>query len=132
MLSFSNFGSVRIPRTTKVTEAVKIVKEKYPNLVIDGDMQADTALHPPIAADAFPFSEIKGDATVLVFPNLEAGNSAYKLLWRLGGGIAIGPILQGFQSSVHVLQRGVDVNEIVNLAAIAVVDATEKAKVKHK
>jgi len=132
MISFTNFGSVRIPRTTKVTDAVKLVKEKYPNLIIDGDMQADTALYAPIAEEAFPFSEIKGDATVLVFPNLEAGNSAYKLLWRLGGGIAIGPILQGFQSSVHVLQRGVDVNEIVNLAAIAVVDATEKAKVKHK
>lgn len=132
MLSFSNFGSVRMPRTTKITDAVKIVKERHPNLVIDGDMQADTAVYPPIAEEAFPFSEIKGDASVLVFPNLEAGNSAYKLLWRLGGGIAIGPILQGFQSSVHVLQRGVDVNEIVNLAAIAVVDATEKAKLKHK
>jgi len=132
MISFSNFGSVRIPRTTKVTEAVKIVKAKHPKLIIDGEMQADTALHAPIAEEAFPFSAIKGDASVLVFPNLEAGNSAYKLLWRLGGGIAIGPILQGFQSSVHVLQRGVDVNEIVNLAAIAVVDATEKAKIKHK
>ncbi|PLX71013.1 MAG: NADP-dependent malic enzyme [Denitrovibrio sp.] len=110
MISFSNFGSVRMPRTTKITDAVSMVKEKYPNLKIDGDMQADTALYAPIADEAFPFSEIKGDATVLVFPNLEAGNSAYKLLWRLGGGIAIGPILQGFQSSVHVLQRGVDVN----------------------
>jgi len=132
MISFSNYGSVRIPRTTKVADAISKVKEKYPNLVIDGEMQADTALHPQIANEAFPFSAIKGDASVLVFPNLEAGNSAYKLLWRLGGGIAIGPILQGFQSSVHVLQRGVDVNEIVNLAAIAVVDATEKAKLKHK
>lgn len=132
MISFSNFGSVRIPRTQKVKDAVLIVKERHPNLIIDGDMQADTALHPTIANEAFPFSDIKGDATVLVFPNLEAGNSAYKLLWRLGSGIAIGPILQGFQSSVHVLQRGVDVNEIVNLASIAVVDATEKAKVRHK
>jgi malate dehydrogenase (oxaloacetate-decarboxylating)(NADP+) len=132
MISFSNFGSVRIPRTQKIRDAVKMVKAKYPNLVIDGEMQADSALYRPIVDDAFPFSDIKGDATVMVFPNLEAGNSAYKLLWRLGGGIAIGPILQGFQSSVHVLQRGVDVNEIVNLAAIAVVDATEKAKLKHK
>lgn len=128
MISFSNFGSVRMPRTNKIKEAVKLVKERHPELVIDGEMQADTALYRPIAEEAFPFSDIKGDASVLVFPNLEAGNSAYKLLWRLGGGIAIGPILQGFQSSVHVLQRGVDVNEIVNLAAIAVVDATEKAK----
>ncbi|WP_277655788.1 NADP-dependent malic enzyme [Seleniivibrio woodruffii] len=132
MISFTNFGSVKLPRTTKIVEAIKKVKDKYPKLIIDGDMQADTALYRPIAEEAFPFSDIKGDASVLVFPNLEAGNSAYKLLWRLGGGIAIGPILQGFQSSVHVLQRGSDVNEIVNLGAIAVVDAIEKAKQKHK
>jgi len=132
MISFTNFGSVRIPRTNKITEAISKVKERYPKLVIDGDMQADTALYKPIADEAFPFSDIKGDANVLVFPNLEAGNSSYKLLWRLGNGIAIGPILQGFQSSVHVLQRGCDVNEIVNMAAIAVVDAIEKGKQKHK
>ncbi len=132
MISFTNFGSVKMPRTTKIVEAIKKVKDKYPKLIIDGDMQADTALYRPIAEEAFPFSDIKGDASVLVFPNLEAGNSAYKLLWRLGGGIAIGPILQGFQSSVHVLQRGSGVNEIVNLGAIAVVDAIEKAKQKHK
>jgi len=128
LLSFTNFGSVRIPRTQKVIDALKIVKERRPELIIDGDMQADTAVYPPIAQEAFPFSEIKGDASVLVFPNLEAGNSAYKLLWRLGNGIAIGPVLQGFKDSVHVLQRGSDVNDIVNLAAIAVVDAMHKQK----
>ncbi|MGE4317928.1 MAG: NADP-dependent malic enzyme [Deferribacterales bacterium] len=132
MISFTNFGSVKLPRTLKITEAIKKVKERYPQLIIDGDMQADTALYRPIAEEAFPFSDIKGDASILVFPNLEAGNSAYKLLWRLGGGIAIGPVLQGFKHSVHVLQRGSDVNEIVNMAAIAVVDAIEKAKQKHK
>lgn len=132
MISFTNFGSVKMPRTKKITDAIKLVKERYPKLIIDGDMQADTALYRPIAEEAFPFSDIKGDATILVFPNLEAGNSAYKLLWRLGGGIAIGPILQGFQSSVHVLQRGSDVTEIVNMAAIAVVDAIEKTKQKYK
>ncbi|MGE4498689.1 MAG: phosphate acyltransferase, partial [Deferribacterales bacterium] len=128
MLSFSNFGSVRMERTIKVEKAIKLVNEIDPKLIIDGDMQADTAVYPPIAKEAFPFSKIKGDANVLVFPNLEAGNSAYKLLWRLGSGIAIGPILQGFKHSVHVLQRGVDVTDIVNLAAIAVVDCIEKSK----
>ncbi|BAI80543.1 malate dehydrogenase (oxaloacetate-decarboxylating) (NADP+) [Deferribacter desulfuricans SSM1] len=132
MLSFSNFGSVRIPRTIKVAEAMKIVKEKFPQITIDGDMQADTATYPPIAEEAFPFSEIKGDANILIFPNLEAGNIAYKLLYRLGNGIAIGPILQGFCKSVHVLQRGSEVNEIVNMAAIAVVDAEWKRVNKEK
>ncbi|GAB1534733.1 NADP-dependent malic enzyme [Geovibrio sp. ADMFC3] len=128
MISFSNFGSVRMDRTVKLEKAIKIVNETDPKLIIDGDMQADTAVYPPIAKEAFSFSKIKGDANVLVFPNLEAGNSAYKLLWRLGSGIAIGPILQGFEHSVHVLQRGVDVTDIVNLAAIAVVDCIEKTK----
>lgn len=126
MLSFSNFGSVKMPRTQKVAEAMKIVKEKDPSILIDGDMQADTATYPPIAEDAFPFSVIQGDANVLIFPNLEAGNIAYKLLYRVGGGTAIGPILQGFCYSVHVLQRGSDVDEIVNMAAIAVVDSEFK------
>lgn len=126
MLSFTNFGSVKIPRTMKLAEAKKIVEEKYPHLIIEGDMQADNAVYPPISEEAFPFSKIKGDANVLIFPNLEAGNIAYKLLYRLGGGTAVGPILQGFKKSVHVLQRGSDVNEIVYMAAIAIVDAHEK------
>ncbi|HCW93730.1 MAG TPA: NADP-dependent malic enzyme [Flexistipes sinusarabici] len=126
MLSFTNFGSVRIPRTKKVSDAMKLVKQRQPDLVIDGDMQADTATYEPIAKEAFPFSEIQGDANTLIFPNLESGNIAYKLLYRVGGGTAIGPILQGFCKSVHVLQRGSDVNEIVNMAAIAVVDAHYK------
>lgn len=130
LVSFTNFGSVRMDRTKKVSDALDIVQQRRPRLIIDGDMQADTAVYRPIAEEAFQFSRIKGDASVLVFPNLEAGNSSYKLLWRLGGGIAIGPILQGFQSSVHVLQRGSDVSEIVNLAAIAVVDAHEKEKLR--
>ena len=126
MLSFTNFGDVRIPRTTKVAEAIKIINGRFPDLVIDGEMQADTAVYPPISEEVFPFSKIKGDANILVFPNLEAGNIAYKLLYRLGGGTAIGPILQGFSKSVHVLQRGSDVNEILNMAAIATADAIVK------
>ena len=126
LLSFSNFGSVKDENSNKMREALKIVKSKRPDLIIDGEMQADTATYPPISHDAFPFSEIKGDANVLIFPNLDAGNIAYKLLYRLGGGTAIGPILQGFKKSVHVLQRGSDVDEIVYLSAIAVADAIVK------
>jgi len=126
LLSFSNFGSVKDENSNKMREALKIVKLKRPDLIIDGEMQADTATYPPISHDAFPFSEIKGDANVLIFPNLDAGNIAYKLLYRLGGGTAIGPILQGFKKSVHILQRGSDVDEIVYLSAIAVADAIVK------
>ena len=88
-------------------------------------MQADTAVEPDIASADYPWSAIQGDANVLIFPNLDAANAAYKLLWRLGGAEAIGPILQGMAKPVHVLQRGVDVNDIVNMAAIAVLDAQE-------
>ena len=88
-------------------------------------MQADTAVTPEILQHDYPFSPLKGGANVLVFPNLEAGNVAYKLLARLGGAEAIGPILTGLSKPVHVLQRGAEVNEIVNVAAIAVVDAQE-------
>lgn len=126
MLNFTNFGSVKCERVNIIREAIKIVKSKRPDLIIDGDMQADTATYAPIAEEAFPFSEIKGDANVLIFPDLEAGNIAYKLLYRVGNGTAIGPILQGFKDSVHVLQRGSDVHEIVYLAAYAVVDASIK------
>ena len=90
-------------------------------------MQADTAVVPYIAQTDYPWSGIQGDANVLVFPNLDAANAAYKLLWRLGGAEVIGPILQGLAKPVHVLQRGVDVNDIVNMAAIAVIDAQVKA-----
>ena len=86
-------------------------------------MQADTAVHPEVAKQDYPWSAIQGDANVLIFPGLDSANAAYKLLWRLGGAEAIGPILQGLAKPVHVLQRGVDVSDIVNMAAIAVVDA---------
>ena len=126
MISFSNFGSTKHPEAEKVAEAVAIVKKQRPDLIIEGEMQADAAVEPHIASADYPWSAIQGDANVLIFPNLDAANAAYKLLWRLGGAEAIGPILQGMAKPVHVLQRGVDVSDIVNMAAIAVVDAQEK------
>jgi malate dehydrogenase (oxaloacetate-decarboxylating)(NADP+) len=122
MLSFSNFGSVRHPLSDKVRRAVQIVKEREPELIIDGEMQADTAVVQELL-DHFKFSKLNNTANVLIFPDLNSGNIAYKLLARLGGAEAIGPILMGMQKPVHVLQRGDDVNDIVNMAAIAVVDA---------
>jgi malate dehydrogenase (oxaloacetate-decarboxylating)(NADP+) len=123
LLSFSNFGSTRHPLADKVRKAVELVKKRAPELMVDGEMQADTAVTPEIIEHDYAFSPLRGGANVLIFPNLEAGNVAYKLLSRLGGGEAIGPILTGLSKPVHVLQRGAEVNEIVNVAAIAVVDA---------
>jgi len=123
MISFSNFGSTKHPESEKVREAVRLLHERHPDLVVDGEMQADTAVVPYIAHEDYPWSAIQGDANVLIFPNLDSANAAYKLLWRVGGAEVIGPILQGLAKPVHVLQRGVDVNDIVNMAAIAVIDA---------
>jgi malate dehydrogenase (oxaloacetate-decarboxylating)(NADP+) len=125
LLSFSNFGSARHPLADKIRKAVELVKKRAPDLVIDGEMQADTAVTPEIIEQDYPFSSLKGGANVLIFPNLEAGNIAYKLLSRLGAAEAVGPILTGLSKPVHVLQRGAEVNEIVNVAAVAVVDAQE-------
>ncbi len=123
MLSYSNFGSNTDERTVKVRQAVEIARRRWPELVIDGEMQADTAVEPSIAAETYPFSRIRGDANVLVCPDLDSANIAYKLLWRLGKVEAIGPILAGIHAPVHVLQRGVEVNDIVNMAAICALKA---------
>jgi malate dehydrogenase (oxaloacetate-decarboxylating)(NADP+) len=128
MLSFSNFGSTRHPLSDKVRRAVELVRQKAPGLMIDGEMQADTAVVPHIVDETYPFSTLKGGANVLVFPNLEAGNIAYKLLQRIGGAECIGPLLTGLSRPVHVLQRGSEVNDIVHVAAVAVVDAQEVGK----
>ena len=120
MLSYSNFGSNIDSRTSKVREAVDIATRRWPDLVIEGEMQADTAVEPGVARETFPFSKIHGDANVLVCPDLESANIAYKLLWRLGKVEAIGPILTGIGAPVHVLQRGVEVNDIVNMTALCV------------
>ncbi len=131
MLSFSNFGSTRHPLAEKVRRAVELVRQRAPGLMIDGEMQADTAVMPQIVEETYPFSTLKGGANVLVFPNLEAGNIAYKLLQRIGGAEAIGPLLTGLSKPVHVLQRGSEVNDIVHVAAVAVVDAQEVGKPYH-
>ena len=123
MLSYSNFGSNIDPRSEKVREAVAIAESRWPDLVIEGEMQADTAVEPTIAHETYPLSRIKGDANILVCPDLESANIAYKLLWRMGKVEAIGPILTGINAPVHILQRGVDVNDIVNMAAICVLKA---------
>jgi malate dehydrogenase (oxaloacetate-decarboxylating)(NADP+) len=126
MLSFSNFGSVRHPDAEKVSRAVQLVRQRDPNIVIDGEMQADSALDERILAESYPFSALKEPANVLIFPNLSAGNIAYKLLNKLGGATAIGPILIGMRHAVHVLEHGADVQEIVNMAAVAVIDAQSR------
>ncbi len=123
MLSFANFGSVNHPCTIKVQKATKLVKKWAPDLVVEGEMQANIALDPEITERQYPFSALKGNANVLIFPDLNSGNIAYKLLDKLGGAEAVGPILMGMKKPVHVLQRGDDVNDIVNMAAVAVVDA---------
>jgi len=123
MLSFSNFGSNHNPKSEKMRRAVELALERNPELMIDGEMMADTALVPEILEEEYPFSQLKGGATVLIFPDLAAANIAYKMMMRIGGAESLGPILMGLSKPVHVLQRGATVDEIVNMAAIAVVDA---------
>ncbi len=122
MLSFSNFGATPHPHSDKVSRAVQLVREKRPDIVVDGEMQADTAVVIDIIEDRYPFSQVK-DANVLVFPNLDAANISYKLLSRLSKAEAIGPILLGMGAPVHVLQAGDDVEDIVAIAAVAAMDA---------
>ncbi|MEA2766725.1 MAG: hypothetical protein QOK07_3129 [Gemmatimonadaceae bacterium] len=126
MLSFSNFGSVRHPEAEKVAKAVAILRKRDPSLVVDGEMQADTAMDENILRSSYPFSALKERANVLIFPNLSAGNIAYKLLHHLGGAAKIGPFLVGMNLPVHVLEQGADVQDIVNMAAVAVMDAQQR------
>jgi malate dehydrogenase (oxaloacetate-decarboxylating)(NADP+) len=122
MLSFSNFGSNNHPTCNKVREATRLVKLRRPDILIDGEMQADTAIVPEIVDETFPFCEIKGGANVLVFPDLSSANICYKMMQRVGGAEAIGPILVGMNKPINVLQRSADVDEIVNMAVITVLE----------
>ena len=124
MLSYSNFGSSKGEIPDKTREAVRLAKLKNPDLVVEGDIQANVALNTQIQQETFPFSALsKEGANTLIFPNLASGNIAYKLLMEIGGAETIGPILLGMKKPVHVLQLGSSIREIVNMAAIAVVDA---------
>ena len=132
MLSFSNFGSTEHPQTEKVRRAVELVRLADPTLMVDGEMMADTAVVPEIIEETYPFSHLHGGANVLIFPDLISANTSYKLLSRIGGAETIGPILMGMSKPVHVLPRGAGVEEIVNIAAFAVVDAQESLPVAER
>lgn len=130
MLSFSNFGSTRHPLTHKVKKAVDIIKRVAPELNVDGEIMADTAVNEDILKEFFPFSTLKESANVLICPDLTSANIAYKLLIHLGGAVAIGPILLGIKKPVYLLGPGNTVNDIVNITAMAVVEAQRKASNK--
>ncbi|MEB0249773.1 phosphate acyltransferase, partial [Mucilaginibacter sp. 5B2] len=127
VLSYSNFGSNEGEIPEKTRETVRILHEKYPEIVVDGEMQANFALNSELLADNFKFSVLNGKpANTLIFPGLASGNIAYKLLQEIGGAEAVGPILLGMKKPVHVLQLGSSVREIVNMVTIAVIDAQVK------
>jgi len=133
ILSYSNFGSNEGDVPYKTREAVKLLHEQYPEIIVDGEMQANFAMNPTLLKDNYEFSTLNGaPANTLIFPNLESGNIAYKLLQEIGGAEAVGPILLGMDKPVHVLQLGSSVREIVNVVTIAVVDAQTKAATLKK
>jgi malate dehydrogenase (oxaloacetate-decarboxylating)(NADP+) len=127
MLSFSNFGSVRSPQSDKVRKATELVKTRAPGLEVDGELQADTAVLDDFRRENYPFSTLLHKPNVLIFPNLDAANIAYKLMWRMGNAEAFGPILLGMAHPIHVLQRGSEAADVLNLTELAVVDAQENA-----
>jgi malate dehydrogenase (oxaloacetate-decarboxylating)(NADP+) len=129
MLSFSNFGSSNTETSQKIREAVTYMHRHFPDLVVDGEIQADFALNPEMLAKEFPFSKLNGKkVNVLIFPNLESANITYKLLKQLDGAESIGPVILGLSKAVHVLQLGASVDEMVNMAALAAVDAQQREK----
>jgi malate dehydrogenase (oxaloacetate-decarboxylating)(NADP+) len=127
MLSFSSFGSTHHPLCDKVRRAVELVRYADPTLVVDGEVQSDIAISAKKLEEAFPFSTLKGGANVLIFPDLQSCNIAARLLAQLGAGETLGPILSGMAKPVHLLQRGVEVEDVVNIATIAVVDAQDSS-----
>ena len=127
MLSFSNFGSTQHPLCEKVRRAVELVRFADPALIIDGEVQSDMAVNAKKLEEVFPFTTLKGGANVLIFPDLQSCNIAARLLAQLGVGEALGPILSGMAKPVHLLQRGAEVEDIVNITTIAVVDAQDSS-----
>ncbi len=131
MLSFSNFGSSNHETSKKIREAVAYIHRHFPNAIVDGEIQADFALNPEMLAKEFPFSKLNGKkVNVLIFPNLESANITYKLLKQIEGAESIGPVILGLSKAVHVLQLGASVDEMVNMAALACVDAQQREKKK--
>ena len=131
MVSFSNFGSSKSESSQKISEAVAYIHRNYPNAVVDGEIQADFAINPELLAKEFPFSKLNGKkVNVLIFPNLEAANITYKLFKEVHGADSIGPVILGLSKPVHVLQLGASVDEMVNMAALAAVDAQQREKKK--
>ena len=129
MVSYANFGSSKHPHSSKVREAVSYLHKNNPDLIVDGELQTDFALNSELLKEIFPFSKLVGKkVNTLIFPNLDAANITYKLLKELNKAESIGPIIMGMKKSVHILQLGASVDEIVNMTAIAVVDAQKKAK----
>ena len=133
MVSFSNFGSSLDPSAAKVREAVEYLHQYYPDLVVDGELQADFALNPEMLKDKFPFSKLAGKkVNTLIFPNLEAANITYKMLKELYKVESVGPIMMGLKKPAHIFQLGASVAEMVNMVAVAVVDAQEKEKLRKR
>jgi malate dehydrogenase (oxaloacetate-decarboxylating)(NADP+) len=133
MISFSNFGSSSSDSPIKVRQAVKILHENYPDLIVDGEIQTDFALNADMLKSKFPFSKLANKkVNTLIFPNLDAANITYKMLKELDKVVSIGPIMMGLEKPVHIFQLGASVEEMVNMAAVAVVDAQEKLKNKMK
>jgi malate dehydrogenase (oxaloacetate-decarboxylating)(NADP+) len=130
LLSFSNFGSNNHPYANKVRRAVEIIKDRVPSLVVDGEMQADTALTPEVSKESFPFNRVPGNANVLIFPDLQSGNIAYKLMQKMADAETVGPILVGMNKPVFVLQQNSDINDVVNMAAIAAMDIHQRKQLE--
>lgn len=129
MISYANFGSSKDPHASKVREAVELLHKSNPDMIVDGELQTDFALNPEMLQKKFPFSKLAGKkVNALIFPNLDSANSNYKLLKELNGVESIGPIMLGMRKPVHILQLGASVEEMVNMAAVAVVDAQQKEK----
>lgn len=129
MISYANFGSSKDPHATKVREAVDLLHKSNPDMIVDGELQTDFALNPELLQKRFPFSKLAGKkVNALIFPNLDSANSNYKLLKELDNVESIGPIMLGMRKPVHILQLGASVEEMVNIAAVAVVDAQQKEK----
>ena len=127
MLSYTNFGSSKGEDPAKIQKAVKYLHKHHPNIVVDGEIQANFALDSDLLEENFPFTTLAGEpANTFICQNLAAGNIAYKFVQTLGPSEAIGPILMGFKKAVHILQLGSTVREIVNMTAVAVVDAQRK------